>query len=334
MNEIFYNLSNPEAYTGIKPLHNKTKESIFKVKNWLSSQRTYTLHKPIKRKYPTRKYKAKFLNQFWEGDLIDVVKYAKENQGYKYILTIIDIYSRYGYALPLKNKKPKTVASAFETLDKYPIYFSSDEGNEFKGKPFADLMKSHNVKQFFRQAPFKAAVCERFNRTLKTRLEKYFTFNGNHKWIDALPLIVKGYNNSYHRTIKQTPKQATLPNAKVNHEKIVQPKRKSKFKTDDYVRVARYKGTFEKGYSVNWSEEVFIIDNVDTRAYPIMYEIKALDGELIKGKFYEAELQKVAKPEMFAIEKVLKRRNGKSLVKFRGYKNPEWVESINKISEM
>ena len=212
-------------------------------------------------------------------------------------------------------------------------------GSEFKSV-FAQYLKDKKVVQFFRHPPFKAAVCERFNRTLKTRLEKYFTHNGTSKWIDVLDKAVKAYNNSFHRTIKMSPAKASLPENKqtileIQKKRMVNKKVVTKLQIGDYVRITRYKGTFEKGYSTSWTEEIFKIHKIDKRDYPIMYEIESLDGEVIKGKFYIQELQKVEKPEKFAIQKIIKKKNGKYLVRFLGYKKPELISTpINKINSM
>lgn len=338
MNKLYYDFTQPQAFSGINALHRKTNKSVKHIKKWLSSQRTYTLHKPIKRHFPTRKYYAKYPNQFWEADILSMQEYYKENDGFKYILTVIDIFSRYGYAIKLKNKTPQHVLEAFKSINHLPTYFSSDMGSEFKSV-FASYLKNNNVKQFFRHPPFKAAVCERFNRTIKTKLVKYFTHVGNSRWIDILPKVIKAYNNSFHRTIQTTPTKARMEENKemileLQKQRIVKKRVKPKFKISDYVRITKYKGTFEKGYTPSWSEEIFQIYKVDTKDFPVMYQISSLDGEIIDGKFYKEELQRVTKPENYAIEKIIKKQNGKYLVKFIGYKKPEWVETINKIKTM
>jgi len=165
---------------------------------------------------------------------------------------------------------------------------------------------------------------------------------GTHRWVDILSDVVTSYNNAFHKTIKISPKEAY---DKKNRKKVflIQEKRikaaaiKSKqlFYKDDYVRIAKYKSLFEKGYTPNWSEEIFRIAKIHVKYKPIMYSIKDHDGKLIDGKFYNEELQKVNKPVSYAVEKVMEVKGKKSLVKFLNYSKPEWVtsKSINNISQ-
>jgi len=211
LSEFYYNFPNPSAYTAVKQLKLQSKKPVKEIKQWLSNQRTYTLHKQIKRRYLTRPYRAKYRNQFWEADLVDMQNYAIENKNFRYMLTCIDIFSRYGFALPLLNKTKHQILNAFGQLFskfKSPHYLSSDEGKGFKNDDFQKFLTKHKVKQFFRTPPFKAAVCERFNRTIKSRIEKYFTHRGNHIWIDILPDAVTAYNHAHHRTMLMTPREA------------------------------------------------------------------------------------------------------------------------------
>jgi len=344
MNELYYNLPNSSAFAGQKQLQLQSKKPLKDVKTWLSKQRVYTLHKQIKRRYPTRPYRAKFKNQFWETDLVDMQNYVNENDSFKYIITVIDVFSRYGFALALKNKSKLSIINAFKSIfeNEQPKYLSSDEGKEFTNKLFTSFLNGLNIKQFFRKPPLKAALCERYNRTLKMKIEKYFTHMGNHRWVDILPDVVTSYNNAYHRTIKMSPSEAYN---KKNRKKVFRMQeerikamntyRKQKFKKGDYVRIAKYKPLFEKGYTPNWSEEVFIIVKIHSKYKPIMYSVKDYNNEVIDGKFYTEELQKIAKPEFFAVENVIESKGKRSLVKFFNYHKPEWVltKSINKISD-
>lgn len=346
MDKLYYNFPNPAAFSAVKNLQQQSKLPMRDVKSWLAKQRTYSLHKPIKRRYATRAYRAKYRNQFWETDLVDMQKFANENKQHKYIITIIDIFSRFGFAYPLKDKTVTSVTNVFKNLfiSQKPRYLSSDEGKEFKGGEFQQFLRERGVNQFFRQAPFKAAVCERFNRTLKTRIVKYFTHNGHHRWVEILDDVVEAYNNSFHRTIKMTPSEAYQPKNKMKvftiQENRINDKKKKEGKKErknigDYVRITKYKDIFEKGYTPNWSEEVFRIFRIHDKYTPVMYSLKDLNGEMLIGKFYNEELQKVSKPEYFTIESIIKSVGKKSLVKFLHYPTPEWIDtkSINKISQ-
>ena len=143
-------------------------------------------------------------------------------------------------------------------------------------------------------------------------------------YIDKLDNIVDEYNNTYHRTIKMKPVDAK-DNTYIYFKKEVND-RDPKFKVGDHVRISKYKNIFAKGYTPNWSEEVFVISKVKN-AVPWTYVINDLNGEEIIGTFYEKELQKTNQKE-FGIEKVIKRKGDKLYVKWKGCDNSfnSWID--------
>ena len=158
----------------------------------------------------------------------------------------------------------------------------------------------------------KSSVCERWNRTIKTQMWKQFTIQGNTMYLDMLPKILKQYNNTKHSSIKMTPIEASK---KKKNEGVVYfnlygdmetLKQKPKFKIGDMVRISKYKRkVFDKGYTPNWSEEVFTVDKIQY-TNPITYKLKDLRGEDIQGSFYELELLE-AKQDVFRIDKIIRR---------------------------
>lgn len=187
---------------------------------WWKQSRVYTLHKPVRRHFPTRKTLSSTSHMQYQADLIEMIPFARENRGFKYILVVIDIFSRQLWAFPLKNKTGPEVANAFSHLfqQKSPMYLQTDHGKEFHNSHVRRLLTKKKVKLFSTNAPFKASMAERVNRTLKSRLWKYFTFAGNHKWHDVLQDFVDSYNNTPHRSlpfsnssikIHMTPMEAT-----------------------------------------------------------------------------------------------------------------------------
>ena len=162
---------------------------------------------------------------------------------------------------------------------------------------------------------------------------KYFSANSTRKYIDILDKLLAKYNNTVHSLLGMTPNEAS---EKANETKVWQKwyanyqpaKRMSpKFKVGDKVRITRKKGIFEKGYTPRWTEEVFTVSEI-RYTDPITYKIVDYNNEEIKGSFYEQELQKTTQ-EMFRIEKVLKRKGNKSLVKWFGYPDSfnSWVDN-------
>ena len=305
------------------------------------------LDKPIRKKFPKRHVYASGVDANWAADLVEMQAFARQNKGYKYILMIIDIFSKYGWASPLKNKTGVEVARAFQQLWKTqtpPKKLRTDKGKEFYNKHMNELLRKHGVDLYSIENEEKSCVVERWNRTIKRNMWKYFTTNNTTNYIDTIPSLIEKYNNTYHHTIKCTPSFARAPssyqhvydalyNRGGEKRKGATGKTKPTFKVRDRVRILKKKKTFEKGFTPNWTEELFIVSAV-IPTKPITYKIKDLKGEEFKGSFYHQELQKT-KQEVFRIEKVLKKRtrNGTKevYVKWKGYNNnfTSWIPESN-----
>ena len=241
---------------------------------------------------------------------------------------VLDVFSKYGWLIPLKDKKGETVTEAFKTILKEgrkPEYLWTDKGKEYYNKHFKDLLEKNKITLYSTENEEKSSVCERWNKTIKTKMWKQFTVQGNTQYLDILPELVKQYNNTKHSSIKMTPTEAS----KKKNQGIVyfnlygdmeQVSFKPKFKVGDRVRISKYKRkTFDKGYAPNWTEEIFTVDKIQY-SNPITYKLKDLNYEEIKGSFYEPELLK-AKQDVFRIDKVIRRdyKKKRALVKWKGY---------------
>ena len=161
-----------------------------KIKKWLSTQDTYTLHKPIRRRFPRRKVVVAGLKQQFQADLIDFSYLQKYNGGFKFILVVIDVFSKYVYVECMKNKTSQSVITAFSKILKRSGYFSSlqtDLGTVFTNKAFQSWIKDHNI-HYFRtyNREIKASIAERFIRTIKEKLFRYFTYSSKLKYIDVI----------------------------------------------------------------------------------------------------------------------------------------------------
>ena len=143
-------------------------------------------------------------------------------------------------------------------------------------------------------------------------------------YIDKLDDIVGEYNNTYHRTIKMKPIDVK-DNTYIDFKKEVNDK-DPKFKVGDHVRISKYKNIFAKGYTPNWSEEVFVVSKIKNTV-PWTYVINDLNGEKFIGTFYEKELQKTNQQE-FRIKRVIKRKGNKLHVKWKGYDSSfnSWID--------
>ena len=159
-------------------------------------QYTKELLKPVKRNFEKRKVETFFNNDIWSADLVDYSKYAKFNKGFKYLLCIIDIYSRYAWVFPLKDKTSKTILNKFKTFPAFPKKLWVDRGSEFINKEFKEFCKSKQITIYHTYGESKAVFIERFNRTLKRKISEYMIEENTTKFIDALNNIVETYNNN------------------------------------------------------------------------------------------------------------------------------------------
>ena len=302
------------------------------------------LHKPARRKFQTRRVITLDIDDLWQADLADMQNLATKNKNYKYILTIIDTFSKVAYAMPLKKKTALEVAEAFENVFKRhgnaPKNIQTDLGLEFFNSTFKALMNKYNINHYNTYSDKKASIVERFNRTLKTKMWKYFTEHNTEKWIDILEDLVYDYNNTTHSTIGMKPSQVNKSNKHIVLEKLRTSKmsiNKPKFSIGDTVRMSRKKQLFEKGYKPNWSEELFVITSMKNTV-PRVYTLKDLAGQPIKGTFYRQELQKTKIPDYARIEKVLQKKminNEEWLrVKWSGYDNRfnSWIKASDAVA--
>lgn len=289
------------------------------------------MHRYTKPKTYSQIY-ADGVNDIFGLDLADMAEWSSQNDGFKFILVCVDIFSRFAWCVPLKTKNAAEVWAAFESVIKHnkPRNIWVDRGGEFYNKVWDVKLKNDDIKRYSTYGEYKVSMAERFIQTLKSHIWKQFIIRGRHEWLDILPAIVAEYNNTRHSSIGMTPTEARDPrNAAALFELVKESKPvKPKYKIGDWVRIARIKGKFEKGFHPNFSYEIYRIVGIKLDA-PTMYELADYGGELIEGKFYEAELTPVSDPDFFPVEKVLKERTKggrrEVLVQFLGYKEPEWL---------
>ena len=246
---------------------------------------------------------------------------SRYNKGMRFLLCVIDIFSKYAWVVPLKDKKGITIVKAFQIIlkqsNRKPNKIWVDKGSEFFNASFKKWFQDNDIIMYSTHNERKSVVAERFIRTLKSKIYKHMTSISKNVYIDKLDDIVNEYNNTYHTTIKMKLIDVK-DNTYINTDKEINNK-DSKFKVGDRIRISKYKNIFAKDFTPDWSEEVFAIKKVKNTA-PWTYVINDLNGEEIIGTFYEKELQKTSQEE-FRIEKVIKRKGNKIYVKWKGYDN-------------
>jgi hypothetical protein len=244
----------------------------------------------------------------WQVDLVDLGKLASYNKGLKYLLTCIDVLSRYTWVVPLKDKTEKTLKEAFQVMLKtgrQPILLQTDRGTEFTNRVFRKFLKGNEVHFFTTyNDETKASIVERFNRTLKTKMCKYFTHRETQTYVDVLSDMVASYNHTVHKIIGIPPAEVTWANQTTVSKRLYGkkgPQKSCKFSPGDRVRLSKAKRTFKKGY---WTEELFtVVKCIETRS-PV-YLVKDDRSEILEGIFYAEELQKVIKTDdVYKIETI------------------------------
>ena len=253
--------------SGFKKLKNTTKPS--------SSILANELHKPIIREFNKRKVYWQFKDNIWGVDLADMQSLSRKNKGIKYLLCAIDLFSKYAFVIPLKDKKGISIVNAFNKIIKQsnrkPYKIWVDQGGEFYNNVFEKWLSDNNIIMYSTYNEGKSVVAERFIRTLKNKLYKHMTATGKKVYYDVLDDVVNKYNNTKHSTIKMKPIDVEDNNKKVYIDE--HNENDSRFKVGDRVRISKFKNIFAKGYAPNWSSEIFIVDKVNDTV-PYTYNLK------------------------------------------------------------
>lgn len=343
---IYNDPRHPAGFSTLNALWKATNKEIPKkiVLQWLQSQDVYSLHRPVRKKFKRNFYSVFHKDELWQADLNDMRSLSKFNDGYAYILCVIDVWSKFAWSVPLKRKTGEEVTRAFSKIFKQSrrkaVYLQSDNGREFLNIGFQNFLKKNKVHFYHTNNPdTKACIVERFNRTLKEYMWRYFTLKNTYRYVDVLSDFMHAYNHRVHRSIGMMPAGVNDLNALEvwRHLMLSRGSRtqsKSKLKAGDLVRISRDKIIFDKGYEQNWSDEIFrVIDVVDWRQV-VVYKIEDLAGEEISGRFYLNELQKVMKRDddsVFRIYKTIRKKGSgasqKILVQWQGLpaKFNSWV---------
>lgn len=293
------------------------------------------IHKPVRRRFPSRAVTLKGANDLFQADLIDMSNFKTINKNHTFILIVINAFTKKAYAVPLKNKSGPEVTAAFESvlksLKKIPKNLQTDHGTDFYNEPFQRLMKEQSINHYSSYSEKKASIIERLIRTIKTWMFKEFSLQGSYRWLDLLPKTIALYNERVHSKTK------LKPNVAHKHEKLLLKtvfkaqkapkqnlKRFKRFKPGDLVRITKYKHIFKKGYLPNWTTELFEVSAV-LPTVPVVYRLKDLNGDPILGSFYKEELQKTKYPDTYLVEKILQKKGKKVQVKWLGFEQPTWI---------
>ena len=320
---------------------NSTKDEVSKN---LRKNDIYTRYKQYKkaRKYsPIYVYKKR---ELFQADLVSFTnpEYIKANDGYKFLFTTIDVFTKHAWVYPLKSKDCETTKKCFEDIlskcGKQPEKLQTDRGSEFMCAKFKNFLKSRNIHHYVSYSDRKCPVVERFNLTIQQILYKILDKNESLRWIDFLDKAMKIYNNRKHTTIKISPTDAEKGENEASvrrvflkrYSKVGSKPPKPKYKVGDTVRIWKYKRVFDRGYHENFTTQYFKIRKVLTNLPVVRYELEDVLGEQIIGSFFENELVPFEGLEFYRIKVIDskgKGRNKKYLVHYLGWpeKFNEWI---------
>lgn len=283
------------------------------------------LYKPARKKFKRRRTVIKGFDDLWQTDLIEIGQHAKENKGFRFILVVIDCFSKFLWLHPLRSKTAKDVSEAMESVlnqGRRPTFIQSDAGKEYFNSTFNKLMKKYNITHYCTFSTKKASMAERVIRTIKEKLHKLFNIRGTYKWTDILQEVVDSYNNTVHRTTKMKPIDVTKEDEpkllKTVYRRGGSASKKNLLEEGAVVRISKEKALFEKGYTPRWTTELFKIASVRENDIPATYLLEDMSGHPIRGCFYREELQQTKHPDIYLVEKVLRRKGQKLYVKYLG----------------
>lgn len=351
----------PNSFGGIDTLYKRAKlvdKTITRkvIKDFLASESSYTLHKITQKKFTRRKVISSRPKVIASCDLADFTLLSRYNNGHKYILVVIDVFSRFVQVAPIKRKDGISVLEALKPILESNYFkginrLNSDNGKEFYNRHVKNYLSEKSIKLYSVSSfEIKASIAERVIQTLKRKLYKYMTHNNTFKYLNVLPKIIESYNNTPHRSLRkgQTPSQV---HALTNYEDIkkqfyrmynkARPTETSISRlltVGQTVRIADSKrnSIFRRGFTIQNTYEIFKVREINNSQNPTVYYLEDLQGEQIEGIFYRQELIPTKLPEFYHIDVIKTRKvkgRTKYLVKWRGYPDEfnSWIDESNLI---
>jgi transposase InsO family protein len=336
---IYVNPRHPAGFSSIKKLYDEARKhhpSITKddVRAFLAKTPTYTLYKRAVRKF--RRLKTVPTGWFSEcqADLMVFINLASHNDGYKYLLVILDVHSRYVFLEPVYSKSTTHMMQAFKNVFKrmptIPLRLTTDAGLEFVSAGMRAFFKRLKIdkRESMSNPHIHASIAERCNRTIRDRLKKYFLEYNTKRWIDIISDIAYAINHSVNTGIGIRPVDVNSSNSERLWQRLYgkteQSKTKPVFKENDTVRMFHQHALFGKN-QLNFSDELYRIDKVLKNHSPVVYKLTDLKGEPILGYFYAPELTAASIETTWRVEKVLRRRirqrKPEYFVKWAGFDN-------------
>ena len=369
LREIWYDPKHPASFAGPLKLYQvvkkegKYKIGMKKIKQFLQNQDAYSLQRRVLRKnMKRRQVVVDGTDSLWQMDLAFFENISEYNHGIKFLLVVVDVFSRFLWVEPIKNRKAKTVIEAFQKIlnkGRSPQSVTSDRGAEFYNKYMKAFLAKKKIHIYYTLNETKANYAERYIQTLRNRLVRMMTHQQSFKYVTILQDVVDSINHTPNRALNgRTPASVNKNNesevrldaylartgTKIGPEKPVKQtntkkrkRKKSVFKLNigDNVRISHLKRPFQRDYQQKWTEEIFIItDRRLSQEIPV-YKLKDMMNDPVIGSFYEKELQRVEIKEnqVWRIDKIIKKRKirgqEEAWVSWLGYpkKFNSWIAS-------
>lgn len=343
--DIYHDLSKAGSYSGPDKIHAILKSrgvndiGVYKVRQIIQNEDSYGLQQPIRRKFKRLQVRVTEIDEQFALDLIDLTTLSKYNDSFKYVLVVMDVFSRFLWARKLKTKNADEVLKAlkdiFQHTDRRPKKIYSDKGGEFCNAKMKRYLRQEGIKQYTSQNETKVAHIERLIKTLKNMMYRHFTKQRSYRYVDKLQSFVDSYNATPHRSLNNTPPNKVdksnetrlwaymylKPTKKKDRmaKKSKKTRRRAfKFKVGDMVRLTYEKKPFQRSFYQNWTSEVFKISSRFMRQAVRMYSIVDLKGDKIVGQFYESEMTRVKRDQdsLWFIDEIIKTKKVRGKTKY------------------
>ncbi|OOZ07626.1 hypothetical protein BOW31_12870 [Solemya velum gill symbiont] len=327
LNSIYFDPKHPASFGGPDKLYRTVKvEGRYRIgkeriRKWLQDRETYSLTRGARRHFTRSRVIVEGLDSQWDSDLMDMTSLSKDNDGINFVLVAIDIFSRKLWCRPIKNKTGTEVAKALKNIfeeGRQPKYIlRTDKGKEFVNNEVEKLLRERGIQHIVSHNETKANYAERVIKTIKQKLLRYVMKKQSYRYVDVLQDTVKSYNDTIHRSLRDTPNAINEKNeseSRLHQYLIRKPKlslnSKFKYNVGETVRISHLRGIFDREYSQKWTGEIFKVENRYRREGIPVYKLEDWNGENVEGTFYETELQSVRVDENtpYKIEKILRRK--------------------------
>ena len=357
LEKIYFNPEHPASFENPKRLYKAVKAdgkytiSHSQIKRWIQNKESYSKNKGLNRQFQRSRVIVSGIDDQWDADLASFISFSDENDGYKYLLCVIDIFSRFAWIEVMKDKKADSIVSAFNKIlrnGRKPKRLRTDAATDFTSKHFQANLKNKNIIHFTTHSEKQANFVERFIQTIKSKIFRYVVEKNNPRYIDIIPKMVHSYNRTWHSGIQSEPINVTTQNEKELWWQMYWPKKPFvkkknkkklvyKFNVGDVVRIAYTRNAFDRQYSMKWSTELFKIARKYNRLGLPIYKLNDWYDDKVAGSFYENELQIVVNvsEDLFKIENIIKYKgrgiNKKALVQWKGWpkKFNSWIPAQN-----